>query len=452
MGSVGRSGCNLEGYTPGAGSGRVPFAFHPNGPEKVPLAHRAERPYPLAMPRPPLLSPPLPPAWAALRFARGWNRPDPDLEETTETLSLPGVPSPIRALRIRPGGGRPRQGPPARDPGWVVLHGITVTGISHPSLLRFARALATAGGHVLVPEVRSWTDLDLRTEAIDGIIEGAILHLASDPRVLPGGVLLAGFSFGGPQALRVAGGGGGGMGTGAGGVGGALRGVLSWGGYASMEEAIRFQFTGEHGGGTRRRPDPYGRWVLGANHLTALSGCEKMGDVASGLRTLALRSGRHEFDDWDPGADALKSALREEVAPPHREIWDYFVTTAAVSLARARREAETPPDAVAFADAFAECVRRADPGLDPLPGIGTIPVPVRLLHGREDALIPWTETATLARLLRGRTPSVETTITGLFAHSGTEGMSDAPSPTAWGQVEEGARLFQALMGVFRLRG
>jgi pimeloyl-ACP methyl ester carboxylesterase len=390
----------------------------------------------------PRFSPPIPPVLAALRFARGWGAPDPRRLETIETLHLPGRSAPIRALRIYPrgrdGGGRPD----SRHPGWVVLHGITVTGLAHPSLLRFSRALASAGGHVLVPEIQSWTELDVATARTAGILEGAVAQLAQDPRVLPGGVLLAGFSFGGPQAIRVAA---------SPELRGALRGVLSWGGYASMDAAIRFQFTGTHAEGVLRRPDPYGRWVLGANHLTGVPGCSAMHDVAAGLHELALRSGRYEFDDWDPAADALKAQLRSRLAPQHREIWDRFVTPADVSARQARGETPVAEGVEAFADAFAQVVRSRDPGLDPVPSVRRLEVPVRLLHGREDALIPWTETARLSQYLRPRAPSLETTITGLFAHSGTEGMGQPPPPPPLMRLEEGARLFQALVGVFRLR-
>jgi hypothetical protein len=389
------------------------------------------------MPIPDLFHAPFPAPVAALRFARGWSSPAPDLVAGIEALHLPGRAEPIRALRIYPRRGGPH-------PGWIVLHGITVTGLSHPSLLRFARAVASAGGHVLVPEIESWTELDLSTRRTEGIVEGAVAHLAGDPRVLPGGVLLAGFSFGGPQAIRVAA-----DPT----LAGALRGVLSWGGYAGLEAAIRFQFTGEAEANplVRRRPDPYGRWVLGANHLTAVPGCEAMGDVAAGLRELALRSGRHEFDDPDPSADPLKAALRATVAPGHREIWDLFVTSAARGAELARGDAPLPQALGPLIEALTETVRWRDPGLDPISGVGRISVPVRLLHGRDDVLIPWTETARLDGLLRPRSASIETTITGLFAHSGTEPSSEGAPPPLLNQLEEGGRLFRALMGVFALR-
>src|SRR5690554_6285655 len=44
-------------------------------------------------------------------------------------------------------------------PAWVVLHGLTYSGRTHPSLVRFARAVAASGATVLVPDVPEWRSL-----------------------------------------------------------------------------------------------------------------------------------------------------------------------------------------------------------------------------------------------------------------------------------------------------
>ncbi|HEX6911905.1 MAG TPA: hypothetical protein VF142_15990, partial [Longimicrobium sp.] len=61
-----------------------------------------------------------------------------------------------------------------------------------------------------------------------------------------------------------------------------------------------------------------------------------------------------------------------------------------------------------------------DPGLDPRPHLPRVRGRVVLSHGREDRLIPFTETLRLRELLPPvARPSV--TITGLFAHSSHAG-------------------------------
>src|SRR5688500_20209756 len=49
--------------------------------------------------------------------------------------------------------GRHRRG------GWVVLHGLTAVGREHPSLDRFARALAATDTLVMVPDIPEWRHL-----------------------------------------------------------------------------------------------------------------------------------------------------------------------------------------------------------------------------------------------------------------------------------------------------
>ena len=57
-----------------------------------------------------------------------------------------------------------------------------------------------------------------------------------------------------------------------------------------------------------------------------------------------------------------------------------------------------------------------------------VEVPVFLLHGRHDHLIPFTETLRLAP--RIRSPRVSVAITGLFGHSAGDPRSRSPSTWA----------------------
>src|SRR5690606_30570843 len=104
---------------------------------------------------------------------------------------------PAAALLFHPGGRRP-------VPGWAVLHGITVPGMRHPALLRFARAIAGSGAAVLVPEIESWKRLRVDPGAADAAVAGAARYLGARPEVREGGVGVVGFSFGATQALVTA--------------------------------------------------------------------------------------------------------------------------------------------------------------------------------------------------------------------------------------------------------
>ncbi|CAN5687661.1 hypothetical protein BH23GEM11_BH23GEM11_13770 [soil metagenome] len=376
---------------------------------------------------------------AALRFARGWMAPSgpgapAGLAEAVVSSALPGVAGEVRALRVAPRGAEPH-------PGWVVLHGVTVLGLEHPSLLRFARALAASGSHVLVPEIPAWTRLELAPAEAQRLVCAAVKALAADPRTTPGGVGVAGFSFGGPQALAAAADAD---------VAPHLRKVLAWGSYARFRSALAFSFSGElapeaswapgasEAEGKPTRPDPYARWVAGANLLPLVSGYGSLDATAAALRELSRLWGESAIDAYSPDSDPVRNELRAGLSARERGIFDIFAPPAG--------RLPDPAAAAEICDALDRAAALHHPLLDPVPALERIHVPVHLLHGREDVLIPWTETPRLEALIRPRAPAVHATITGLFSHSaGDTGLSRGA------QLVEGGRLFQAVRKVLAFR-
>jgi hypothetical protein len=396
----------------------------------------------------------------ALGFVRGWMRAPAapaGVSLTVTSRELPGLDHPISVLEGTPTGGRVGRagvemgteagrgadGPAL--PGWVLLHGVTILGLEHPSLLRFVRAMAASGARVMVPEITAWTRLDLDLEEAQRRLRASIAWMAGAPGVASGGVGVAGFSFGGPQVLHAASDPE---------VARDLRQVLAWGSYARLHRALNFALTGtfEHSGGTGwLEPDPYGRWVTAVNLLPRVPEFGEAGaQVAEGLRTLAMRWGALEFDAMAPSGDPHKLAVREALPPGARDLFDL--------LAPAAGARPDPGTARALGEALTRAAAEHSPLMDPLPGIqarGGISVPVHLLHGRDDVLIPWSETRHLRELLTGVTPSLHEEITGLFAH--TDHGPGAGAGVATGarvalernlaRAREGARFFGALRRV-----
>lgn len=296
----------------------------------------------------------------------------------------------------------PRARGPA--PGWVLLHGITVAGREHRSLTRFARALAASGGVVLVPEVPSWRGLRIDPAAARETIAGAALHLAERPEVEPGGVGVVGFSFGATQALvsaadpRLR---------------DAVRAVVGFGGYSDLERTLVCQMTGEHEWRGRKHllaPDPYGRWVVGANYLALARGMEGMGRVQERLRALAAEAGRRGTPAFGREYDPLKEELRAELDPAEHQVWDLFAPAAGLP----------PHDLEAARQVAREMARAgilAEPLLDPRPSLAELRCRVVLAHGYEDRLIPFTESLHLRQALPPHVRA-SATVTRLFAHSG----------------------------------
>ncbi len=405
---------------------------------------------------------------AALRFIRGWFRGQslhaewgceaegagPKLGDVLETLAtegpwpprVPGVRAetrtignrePIRARWYRPAktGGPSRYRPGRPLPGWLLLHGVAVQGPDHPGLVRFATALASAGSAALIPEVPSWSRLELDPAPAGPVVAKAIRHLCADPDVLPGGVVLAGFSFGCPQALRLAA---------ELGDSGRLRGVVGFGGYCNLPDTFRFGLAGAYtwNGRTRRlRPDPYGRWVAGANYLHRTPGFEGCQDVSKALHTLAAVAGAHGVLAWEPYYDRLKQELADALSPSSRSLFRLFAPPAG--------QEPDPGQAAAVAAQLAEAAESVHPLLVlPQPFDASGLPPVHLLHGRNDPLIPFTESLALERrLLEGGAGHVRTTVTRLFAHARESGSIAAQPAEALRFV----RALRAMMATQRSR-
>lgn len=363
----------------------------------------------------------------AVRYVRGWLRnasAPPTRGVVAQDIEIGSGDEAIQARRYRPAPARRRP-----LPGWVMLHGATRPGPDHPAIVRFAAALASAGGDVLVPEVRPWSRLDLDPAPGRRALALAARHLGGDPRIRPGGVVLVGLSFGCTQALAA----GAELAT-----EGLVRGVLGYGGYHSLANTVRFALTGQFEWRERTeymRPDPYGRWVIAANYLHRIPGYEGAADVSRALGRLAALAGKHGFMAWEPGSDPYKAEVIASVSAPHRGLFRVFAPAAA--------QDPDPRRAEELAPLLVEAARATHPELELSPALdGRSLPPIRLIHGRQDHLIPFTETLALERQLRNRA-DVAATVTDLLAHSRGSGASVA-------RLREAMRFFAAIRGVMAL--
>lgn len=315
-------------------------------------------------------------------------------------------------------------------PAWVVLHGITRPGRAHAQLVRFTRAVASTGSLVLVPEVPEWRELELAPDLTVPTLLAALRTVVSHPSVQGERAAVVGFSFGAPQAVAA---------TADPRVAQMVEGVVGFGGYCDLERTIRFQFTGHHEGSDgphRLRPDPYGRWIVGANYLTGVPGFEDMTEVARALRRLAASAGDQGVVAWDPRFDEEKEELAAPLPPDQREVFELFAP---------HSSGEPDTDAVeGLIPGLARAALAADPGLDPRPALPGVDAPVHLLHGRHDHLIPFTEAHRLAEALPPKVPT-RVTITPLFGHSAQD-----PFPGPLKGVKEGAVFLRALRDVLAL--
>lgn len=289
-------------------------------------------------------------------------------------------------------------------PGWVLLHGLTVTGRAHPSLDRFARALAASGAIVFVPEIPEWRRLEPAPARSLATIRAALEEIGRIPGVDDGRIALLGFSFGATQAL---------MAAADPQCASRLRAVAAWGGYSDLHRLCRFGVTGDHeldGQRYRLEPDPYGRWLMLGNYLTGIPGHEGHHTLAAAFRNLALEAGRSGVFAGDPVHDALKLEFRRVLSDDERYLWDLAAPMSGQPI-------PDPDEARAIAAQLADAALARDPLLDPRPYLPNVRVPTFLAHGRDDRVVPFTETIRAARAL-GPECRRSCTITALFAHSG----------------------------------
>ncbi len=361
---------------------------------------------------------------STFRFLKQHLRPSPAAVGAEETSIRRGE-DVLPATLYRPSHARPPL------PGWVLLHGLTYTGREHPALVRFARSLAASGVLVLVPEIPEWRALRMAPAVSVDTIKAAVLALDANPDVAEGRTGLIGFSFGATQAL---------IASTDPALDGHLNGLAAWGGYRDVHRLFRFAVTGDHefdGQTYHAEPDPYGRWVVGADYLTSVPGHADDGDVAAALLALAELAGKRQVFAGDEVYEEPKRKLREGLPEEKRATFDLFAPPVGRPLERRR--------AVELADRLTEAAVRRDPLVDPGDALGRVSVPTIVAHARDDRLVPFTEGL---RLCRDLPPGcvVACEILSLFSHSG--GPHEALGPV--GLVRETVRFARLLDRILKL--
>ncbi|MDO9467865.1 MAG: hypothetical protein Q7J36_11245 [Thiobacillus sp.] len=248
----------------------------------------------------------------------------------------------------------------------VAVPGAVPQGKDDPRLVAFATTLARAGFAVLAPDLQGYRQLRIRPSDTDEIAD-AFAWLAAQPELAPegrAGMFAFSFSVGAAllAALRDD-------------IREQVRYLVGVGGYYDLPRAMRFFTTGwfEHDGQWHRgTPDDTGRMVLAYSSLDYFA---DQGDRAVFDRMVAQRS-------RDPDADL--SPLAATLSAGVRSVYELAVND---DLAR-------------FAELYARLPEgmRADIDQLDLARRDLAPLKARLilLHGRNDNLIPWTESLALA--------------------------------------------------------
>jgi dienelactone hydrolase len=330
-----------------------------------------------------------------VRYSRSWKRGSSGTESTQVTIRRDGQDVP--ATFVRPAGGS------HRIPSWIAIGGVSLKGRFHPQLVRFTEALASTGVGVLVPELPEWRRLSVCPRITLPTVRASVEYLKRRSDVIPERIGVIGFSFGAVGSVLAASDGE---------VADRVGGAVVFGGYCCLERTLSCMITGEHEWGERRhrlQPDPYGRWVVASNYLTRVPGYEDATDVADAVRRLATEASGRRVSAWEPYHDPMITSLRETIAPERRPLFDILATPTT-----SRRP---DPDACSdFATALADTCRALEPQLDPVSALERVRVPVQVIHGRGDRLVPFTEGMRLMDRLPGDLRR-GVTVTRMFNHS-----------------------------------
>jgi pimeloyl-ACP methyl ester carboxylesterase len=244
----------------------------------------------------------------------------------------------------------------------VLLHGVHHLGIEEPRLVSFARSLAGTGVVVMTPELKDLADYHITSETIDLIGQSAVI--LSDRVDRPVGMM--GLSFAGGLALLAAN---------RPEYSRLISFVLAVGAHDDMGRVARFFATNTienaDGSSTSLPAHEYGVLVLAYSHLDHFFSAQDMRPAQIALRLWL----------WERTDDAMVYA--RQMSPAGQAKFDQLVHHHELLRPQIMQEIERHSEEMQ--------------AVSPHGHISQLNVPVYLLHGSGDSVIPASETMWLAK-------------------------------------------------------
>lgn len=301
----------------------------------------------------------------------------------------------------------------------VIVPGVHTGGVEEPRLAALGRRLAASGAIVVTVPIPGLRTFDITPSATDAVEDVAIWASRSSQVGRGRPVGLVGTSFAGGLAIVAAG---------RPALAGRLTGVVSIGGHGDLPRVVRFLATGRMADGHERAPNDYAVAVLLLSALDRLAPADQQANLHGVLQAyLAAASAVSERQADAPALFERVSALSERLPAPASEI---------VREVRARDTASIARRLAPIVDEIG-----TDPSLSPerspLPT-----VPIFLIHGTDDAVIPPTETEHLAAWAAARGAHVEWLETPFLTHVTVD--ADVPPGAALAIVRFWTHVMQTL--------
>jgi dienelactone hydrolase len=323
---------------------------------------------------------------------------------TTRDLTVPTRHGDIPARLYRPAG--------PSGPALAVFPGVHAGGVDEPRLVALSRRIAAAGATVLsvpLPDLRRYQVTPRSTDMIEDVTR----WLAADRKLAPTGrVGLVGVSFAGGLALVAAG---------RPSLASSLTAVFALGAHADLPRVIRYLCLAEGAQKTLPPPHDYG---------VALMMRASAPLVVPPEQVAPLEAASAESTSMEEAQRLLEAARAAErtLPEPARSL---------MHGVNERRTDELGPRLAPFAEQIG-----GDPALSPARSPATR-VPVFLLHGANDNVIPSSESVELAAYLRnaGNT-HVDLVLTPLLTHA--DAKPSARIGDLWRLVRFWTRLWEQL--------
>jgi dienelactone hydrolase len=300
----------------------------------------------------------------------------------------------------------------------IVFPGIHPGGVDEPRLAAFSSRLAATGMRVLsvpLPDLREFRITERSTD----MIEDATAWMAGDHELSPSGrVSMAAISFAGGLALVAAG---------RPGLAGKVQVVISIGGHADLPRVLTYLCTGRLADGRSLPSHDYGVTVMLLRAVDRLVPPAQAEPLRRAVLTFLMASGDAGVNQAraDRGFDDARRQ-GEALADPARTL---------MQRVNARDVSALGAALLPFVEDFGGAA-----SLSPDRSPATT-VPVFLLHGTQDNLIPSEETPLLAGYLHAHgNARVTWLVTPWLTHAYVQ--EDAPAVDAWRLV----RFWTAMMG------
>jgi acetyl esterase/lipase len=304
-----------------------------------------------------------------------------------------------------------------RHPGIVLNHGVAAGGMNDLRLVNFADALARTGYVALVPEFVNLKEFRVRPSDVDEVV-GSFEYLRGRPDVRPDRVGIFGFSYAGGLAMLAANDPA---------IADDVRFCFLLGSYYDLRSIVTYATTGhflENGEWVYMEPRHTGKWAFLKNML------ELVEDGRD--RALLSRIAGAKLADESSDVSAVADSLGEEGGHLYALMTN-----------------EDPERAGELIDSLSPGLLEYFDALS-LPGnIDNVTARLIIAHGRDDNLMPYTESLALAENVP-RGASVHLRILESFQHVDLEFSGDS-GLTGWiGTAAEMCRVFSVTYELLRM--